>query len=134
MKVFNSFGYIKFEIFKGNFKLSLAIAAINFWALKAGNFFKYVNLRVKHLLPLSVDFSDFICLLAEYLGHYFESLAYSALELVLGLLRFLYSVCDSIIIWSFQFDVRVDCVHKILNQIIHGGDVKMYCRHQHVSD
>ena len=115
LQVFDRFANIEFEIFKCKFKLSLAVAAVNFWALEAGNFFKYVNLRVKHLLPLSVDFSEFICLLPEDLGDYFDSLTESALKLSLGFLRFLDNIFNQIVLRSFEFDVRVYCMHKVLN-------------------
>ncbi len=123
LQVIHRFSNIEFEIFKGNFKLGLTIAAVNFRALDAGNFFEYVNLGVKHLLPLSVNFSEFIWLQPEHLRDYFKSLTQCALELSLGLLRFLDSVFRTIKLRSFEADMRVDSVHESLNQIVHRSDI-----------
>lgn len=123
LQVLNRFSNIEFEIFKGNFNLGLTIAAVNFWALDAGNFLEYVNLGVKHLLPLSVNFSEFICLQPEHLRDYFKSLTQCALKLSLGLLRFLESVFRTIKLRSFEADMRVNSVHESLNQIVHRGDI-----------
>lgn len=123
LQVIHGFANIEFEILKGDLKPCLAVAAVNFCFLGIGNFFKHVYLGVQHLLPLSIDFSEFIRLQPEDLRDYFKSFTQRALELRLGLLRFWRGVFGTNNLRRPYTDVRVDSVNESPNQIVHGCNV-----------